>query len=277
LRNDGTIVTRDLSGDFSNLVLVDIIRTDKAERDRKPEKSWKPFFQFFWMFFISGFIIAFVSVIFIKIVKIKEYNKRRIVELELKAIRSQMNPHFVFNALGSIQSLINQEKTVEANQYLVNFAKLLRMALSTSEKKLTPLADELEQLDLYLRLEQLRIPFVYDITVDSNIHPADEEIPGMLIQPIVENAVIHGIVPKQGGHVSIRIRKEENILLVDVADDGAGFTEEVLQKSGFGIRAINERLVLLKDELKTSIGLKFENRKDKEELSGTRVTISIPT
>ena len=274
LRNDGTIVSRDFYGNFNSF--PDIIRADIAERDRKPEKSRIFIFQVILISCIVGSIFAFISGIYIKIVKMREYNKRKITELELKAIRSQMNPHFVFNALGSIQSLINQEKNVEANHYLVNFAKLLRMALSTSEKKLTPLADELEQLDLYLRLEQLRVPFVYDITVDSNICLSDEEIPGMLIQPIVENAVIHGIVPKQGGNISIRIRKEENILLVDVADDGAGFTGDVQQKNGFGIRAINERLALLNDELKTNIGLMFENRQTKEGLSGMRVTISIP-
>jgi len=274
LRNDGTIVSKEITSSFNELYRI--IRTDMAERDRKPERSWKMLFQIMLISSVAGFIIAFVAGIYVKIIKIREYNKRRMVELELKAIRSQMNPHFVFNALGSIQSLINQEKNVEANHYLVNFAKLVRMALSTSEKKLTPLAEELEQLELYLRLEQLRVPFVYHITVDSNIRSDHEEIPGMLIQPVVENAVIHGIVPKQGGHISIHIRKEENILMVDVTDDGAGFSGDILQKSGFGIRSINERLALLNDELKTSIGLKFENRQEKESLPGTRVIISIP-
>jgi sensor histidine kinase YesM len=97
----------------------------------------------------------------------------------------------------------------------------------------------------------------------------------MLIQPIVENAVIHGIVPLQGGQIDISIHRKENILLVEVVDDGAGFAADALQKNGFGIRAINERLALLNDEMKTNIGLKFENRQEKEGVSGTRVTISI--
>lgn len=273
LRNDGTIVSRNsYFGNFYHL--VDIIRADMEERDRKPEKSGN-ILQVILISFIVGFVIAFISIFYIKIVKMREYNKRRMTELELKAIRSQMNPHFVFNALGSIQSLINQEKTADANQYLVNFAKLLRMALSSADKKLTSLADELEQLELYLRLEQLRVPFVYNISVESNIHPVNEEIPGMLIQPIVENAVIHGIVPQSGGNIDIRVGKEENILSVEVADDGAGISDDDMQKNGFGIRAINERISLLNNNRKAGIGLKFENRQAKEGVSGTRVTILI--
>ena len=277
LRDDGTIVSREFSPNilpfFRNL--PDLIRADMAERDRKPEKSGYTILQIFLISLIMGSISVLVSSIYIKFNKIRERNKRRIAELELKAIRSQMNPHFVFNALGSIQSLINQEKTADANHYLVNFARLLRMALSSADKKLTSLADELEQLELYLRLEQLRVPFVYRISVAENVHPANEEIPGMLIQPIVENAVIHGIVPQQGGHIDIHIRKADNILHIEVVDDGAGFTDDALQKNGFGIRAINERIALLNNELKTNIGLKFENRQEKEGVSGTRVTILI--
>ncbi len=139
-----------------------------------------------------------------------------------------------------------------------------------------PLNEELEQLDLYLKLEQLRVPFTYDIVTCDDIHPSDEEIPGMLIQPLVENAVIHGIVPKQGGHISVHISKKDNILLVEVVDDGAGIAKEALQKNAFGLRAISERLTLLNDELKTNIGLNIENRQGREGVSGTRVTISIP-
>ena len=112
----------------------------------------------------------------------KERNRRRIRELELRAIRSQMNPHFIFNALSSIQNLINRSANQEANKYLIDFSRLLRKVLATSEKKLVPLSDEIEQLQLYLKLEQLRFPFSYSLTVDNNIEPDAIEIPGMLIQ-----------------------------------------------------------------------------------------------
>ena len=116
----------------------------------------------------------------------QERNRRHIRELELRAIRSQMNPHFIFNALSSIQNLINRSANQEANKYLIDFSRLLRKVLATSEKKLVPLSDEIEQLQLYLKLEQLRFPFSYSLTVDNNIEPDAIEIPGMLIQPFVE-------------------------------------------------------------------------------------------
>jgi signal transduction histidine kinase len=276
LRTDGTIVTREFSSgnDFGNL--ANIIRADMAVRDHKPEQSHETLRWVLLAILFTGIIAAAIAALRVRLIRRREKNRRKITELELKAIRSQMNPHFMFNALGSIQSLINQGKTDEANHYLVNFARLLRMVLSSSEKKLVPLSEELEQLDLYLRLEQLRVPFMYNISACSNVHPAGEEIPGMLIQPVVENAVIHGIVPRQGGCISIHIRKENNILFVDVTDDGAGIADEALKKNGFGIRAINERLALLNDEMKTGIGLEIENRLAKEGVPGTRVTISIP-
>ena len=97
----------------------------------------------------------------------KERNRRRIRELELRAIRSQMNPHFIFNALSSIQNLINRSANQEANKYLIDFSRLLRKVLATSEKKLVPLSDEIEQLQLYLKLEQLRFSYHSGTIVDD--------------------------------------------------------------------------------------------------------------
>ncbi len=209
----------------------------------------------------------------------RERIKRHIQELELKAIRAQINPHFTFNALGSIQNLISQKKDQEANQYLVNFAKLLRMVLSTSEKKLVSLSDEIQLLDLYLQLEKLRVPFDYVINVDSKISSDNEEVPGMLIQPIVENAVKHGIASMGGGQIKIMFKMADKVLEVEVVDTGNGFSELDMNKNtekGFGLKSVQDRLSLLNKELHLNISLKIENIKEGAVIKGAKVSLYIP-
>jgi LytS/YehU family sensor histidine kinase len=242
--------------------------------------------------FLLGFATSFFPVCGIaylvaklraKSIRKKEANKRLIAELELKAIRSQMNPHFIFNALSSIQHLINQGNNNEANQYLLNFSKLLRMVLATSEKKLVSLSDEIAQIELYLQLEQLRMPFEYRIEIDQSIQPENEEIPGMLIQPIVENAVKHGVNGQPGRTITLHFSKEAHILLAEITDNGAGFdssslidVDEGLKSSlsleGFGLKATEERLRLINEDFKSKIGIRTEQNHP----TGAKVIISIP-
>ena len=146
--------------------------------------------------------------------------------------------------------------------------------LATSEKKLVPLSDEIEQLQLYLKLEQLRFPFSYSLTVDNNIEPDAIEIPGMLIQPFVENAVKHGIAPRGTGEIIIRLSLQDQLLVIDIIDDGPGMVTET--ESGFGIRAISNEFEILKDLYNTEIGRTIENRQKKESVSGCHVRLSIP-
>ena len=200
--------------------------------------------------------------------------ERRIRELELRAIRSQMNPHFIFNALSSIQNLINRSANQEANEYLIDFSRLLRKVLATSEKKLVSLSDEIEQLQLYLKLEQLRFPFSYSLAVGKNIEPDAIEIPGMLIQPFIENAVKHGIAPRGTGEIIIRLSLQDQLLVIDIIDDGPGMETET--EDGFGIRAISNEFEILKDLYNTEIGITIENRQEKESVSGCHVRLSIP-
>ena len=118
-------------------------------------------------------------------------NKEKL-EVSLQSIRSQLNPHFIFNALNSIQALINKNDTDVANKYLSDFSSLLRESLQYNDRVYIPLDIEKQMLDTYLRLEQLRFQFAYSISC-SNENLANTEIPSLLIQPLVENAVKHGI------------------------------------------------------------------------------------
>jgi len=284
IRNDGTIVAKNISG-YSRNILIDkkfkwrfrpesvssLIQND-IKRNQKAGFNFSILFIILGTILISGGIAYIIFLMRVKQIRKREENKRLITELELKAIRSQMNPHFIFNALSSIQHLINQGKNRDANQYLLNFAKLLRMVLATSEKKLVSLADEIEQIERYLQLEQLRIPFNYRIEIDEVIHPENEEIPGMLIQPVVENAVKHGISGNRDGTVNIHFSKEAHVLLVEITDDGAGFSASSQSINGFGLKATEERLRLINEDLKTNIGIRMESNHP----TGTKVVISIP-
>jgi LytS/YehU family sensor histidine kinase len=126
----------------------------------------------------------------------REQQQRRLRELELTAIRSQMNPHFLFNSLNSVQNLVQQNKGREAHLYLADFAGLIRKVLQNSEKEEVSLAEELEMTEQYLNLEKLRFDFDFSIGVEQGIDIHNTTVPSMLLQPFAENAVIHGLQNK---------------------------------------------------------------------------------
>ena len=275
MREDGTILYRQFTGwRFDPKPALAIIQNDLNREDESFNDFLKGFKEGVLGTLLIAAIIGIAYYSRVKGKQKKERNRRRIRELELRAIRSQMNPHFIFNALSSIQNLINRSASQEANEYLIDFSRLLRKVLATSEKKLVPLSDEIEQLQLYLKLEQLRFPFSYSLTVDKNIEPDAIEIPGMLIQPFVENAVKHGIAPRGTGEIIIRLSLQDQLLTIDIIDDGPGIETEA--EGGFGIRAISNEFEILKDLYNTEIGITIENRQKKESVSGCHVRLSIP-
>ncbi|MBC8616896.1 histidine kinase [Parabacteroides faecis] len=273
MREDGTILYRRL-WDFDIDTIIDLVKKDLNRED----KSFNDFIKGFKEGVIGALLLAaIIGLIYYFRTKNKqkqELNRRRIRELELRAIRSQMNPHFIFNALSSIQNLINRSANQEANKYLIDFSRLLRKVLATSEKKLVTLSDEIEQLQLYLKLEQLRFPFSYSLTVDENIQPDTIEIPGMLIQPFVENAVKHGIAPRGTGEIIIRLSLQNQLLIIDITDDGPGLDTDA--NGGFGIRAVTNEFEILKTLYNTEIGVTIENRQEKDAVSGCHIRLSIP-
>ena len=224
---------------------------------------------------------ALVAWMIIKIssqrIKKRELARRKLSELELKAIRSQMNPHFIFNAMGSIQNLMNHNQTEKANLYLLRFAKLMRMVLNSSNKKLVSLSDELELIRLYLELEQLRVDFQFKVEVGESVNPETEEIPGMLLQPFVENAVIHGITPKGEGIINVEILKSDTNLICSISDDGVGIDPaKTGNGNGLAMKFAEKRVNLLSEQLKTRMKLDVETRSVSEGKSGTKVTLIIP-
>ncbi len=221
----------------------------------------------------------------IGITKKKEMTKRVLVEMELKSIRSQMNPHFLFNALSAIQNLINKNDTEKANHYLTQFAQLMRLTLDKSEKGVVPLEDELESIQKYLELEKLRFFFNYCIKVDTNVDIYQTEIPAMLIQPYVENAIIHGLKETEGEkHLILKFEIVKGSLLSIIEDNGIGINATLKEKKNlgidrapYGLKLAEDRIQLIKDSYKTDVEIKIVDLSAKDsKLTGTRVEIRLP-
>ncbi len=146
-------------------------------------------------------------------------------ELENSALRTQMNPHFIFNSLNTINSFISRNETVQAHQYISKFSKLIRNILDHSRQRQILLSDELEVLNLYIQIEQIRFEnkFEYEIIIADNIDTSAIELPPLIIQPFVENAILHGLLPLENkGHLQIRIERTRDLLLCTVEDNGIG-------------------------------------------------------
>ncbi|WP_157543787.1 sensor histidine kinase [Mucilaginibacter paludis] len=199
--------------------------------------------------------------------------QKRIKELEIKAIRSQMNPHFIFNSLNSIQSLINNGQYKQANIYLEKFAVMMRKVLNNSEKTLVALSEELDAVMLYCQLEQLRFDFAFKLNVENGLNTNLIEIPGMLIQPLVENAIVHGLAQKgSSGNLEINIYTEAGYLKVAVTDNGPGFKDMIFSTESFGLKLVAERLAILKADA-SEAKMTISNHTDK---TGVTVTLTLP-
>ncbi len=199
-----------------------------------PIKIKAPFWKTWWFYLlISSFIIIGVWIYFrFKIKKTKEEEQkkseisRQLAELEMKALLAQMNPHFTFNAINSIQNYILDNDVDKALSYLSDFSKVVRQTLDNASKQFIPIGEEIEYLRRYLHLEQMRFDdqFLFEITVEEGIDPETALIPPMILQPFAENAIKHGLRHKNTqGNLSVRFYKaDENTLKCSVEDDGIG-------------------------------------------------------
>lgn len=213
--------------------------------------------------------------------------ERKMVESERKALRTQINPHFIFNVLNSIQYYIQDNDPLVASRYLSKFAKLMRMILDNSKYSSVPLEDELNALKLYMDLEILRseYKFEYYIDVKENIDISDCKIPPMLIQPFIENSILHGIMPSSNkGIVKINLSQNDNIICCAIEDNGVGINSSLKNKqndnshASSGIKITTDRLDIINSQRSNKVNIEIIdiNEFDKEK-TGTRVTIYIPS
>lgn len=247
------------------------------------------FFQKYYAILIAMGVVALSVLIYIlfkwkiSINQKKESAKRIFAEMQLKSIRSQMNPHFLFNALSAIQNLIIKGESEKANHYLIAFSKLMRLTLDKSEKGLVPLADEIESIKKYLELENLRFQFEFKIAIDASLNIYEIEIPGMLIQPFIENAIIHGINEIEGEkEVTVEIKKQENYLVCIISDNGIGIqasktkSKTNINRDRYGLKLAQDRIDLINKSHKTNAKIEIIDKQENGSNTGTIIKIFTP-
>ena len=245
-----------------------------------------PFWQKAWFQWISGgsgfLLIALLFWNRLNAVKRKAKEKsarikleRDVIELEQKALRLQMNPHFIFNTLNSIQGLIARKDEKTARLYLSKFSRLMRQVLENSREDLISLQEELAALKSFLELERFTNDELFDYQFDIQLDAEQAGIPPLLIQPFVENAIIHGVLPQRKGNIIVRAQEDQFGIVIEIIDDGVGRAVSSNQQKthrSTGLEVTKERLALL------------ENRSDQssaeisffDEAKGTRVRILLP-
>ncbi len=257
------------------------------------EPAW---WQTWW--FILLILLAIITIgviVFLYRLKFVEKRERlktlqltRLSNAELKALRSQMNPHFVFNAINSVQYFITNNDPASSQKYLSKFAKLIRYVVDNSKPAAIPLSRELEALNLYLDLESLRFEnkFEYNINVAVDVDTENIQIPSMLIQPFVENAIWHGLMHKGSkGKININISLKDQVLICVIEDNGIGRkrSQEILKEKNsefhksVGMSITQERLDIINQKNNSNLTMKIiDLENSKGESIGTRVELILP-
>jgi len=213
-------------------------------------------------------------------------DERRIASLEMMSLRSQMNPHFIFNCLNSINRFVLRNDTEAASGYLTKFSKLMRMVLENSKQVLIPLEEEVKCLELYIQMEQFRCKnsFTYYVKYHDGVNTEEAMIPPLLLQPFVENAIWHGVNPKESdGRIGIEFFQTEETLYCVIKDNGIGRRKASELRSqlsehhkSMGLQITKERLAILGEDDSKGSPVEIEDLYDDEgDASGTKVTIRI--
>jgi LytS/YehU family sensor histidine kinase len=208
-------------------------------------------------------------------------------EMEMKALRAQMNPHFIFNCLNSVHHYMQRNDIKLASDYLIKFSQLIRHVLETSSSRMIALADDLFALELYIQLEQLRMDhnFDYEILLDESIDKEAIQIPSMIIQPFVENSIWHGLNRRgKGGILKISIKKEGDTIHCIIEDNGvAGETikedydlSTKVKKTSWGMALIHDRLEVVKKLYESPASFIIQDLVDRQQYRGRRVTLKLP-
>ncbi|MCE3228119.1 MAG: signal transduction histidine kinase [Bacteroidetes bacterium] len=255
-----------------------------------------PFYTKWWFIIlvitcVSGLIYTTVMLRIGNIKKKQKVEFERRVEMsriELKALRSQMNPHFIFNSLNSIQHYIFHSKSDEAIKYLSKFARLVRIILNNSNKPTVTVEEDLEALKLYLELEKMRFEdkFEYEIIIDPSVDADYDIMPPLLTQPYVENAILHGLNPKpEKGKLTITFTSRNNFLICTITDNGIGRekaaeikrTMPVSKHKSLGMKITEDRLRILNEVNNSKLSVTVTDLKDEDgNALGTQVELYVP-
>jgi len=231
---------------------------------------------------IYSFIFAMaVTIFFLFFQRMRLRAMKQQLEARMEALQAQMNPHFVSNCLHSIETLINTNRNKEASTYLIHFSRLARLILDHSRQKVISLSEEIESLEHFLKIEKLRMgdKLNHKFVIDQSINPDQIMIPPLLLQPIVENAIWHGLQPKEeGGNITIEFLKEnETTLYCAITDNGVGMNYHKSKMEGHQSHSgqiINERIEMIDKQQGASIKI-IDLESEKGKISGTKVELFI--
>ena len=220
----------------------------------------------------------------IKNIKQKANIDKQVTELELKGLHAQMNPHFIFNCLNSIREMILNNENQQASHYLSKFAQLIRITLNQSSKQFITLENTIDYLDRYIEMEKIRNnKFTCTIDVDNELQTEETMIPPMLIQPFLENAIWHGVIPGKELQIRICFKKEGNHLICVVEDNGQGIETSLNNKKemqvshqSIGIANVKERIQVLNEKYKLNSELRIEDKSKNGNETGTIVKLYFP-
>lgn len=246
----------------------------------------------FWMkwYFITACFLVFSAIVFYLFrVRIRQINRRhyyetRINQLEQKALSAQMNPHFIFNSLNSIQSFLVYEENEKAERYLLKFSSLIRQTLANSRERYIRIEQEIKILKDYLELEQMRFRNKFTFEIQSRLSATELHylIPPMLIQPYVENAILHGVaLLENGGLIKIVFEvNESNHLVISIDDNGVGRHAAGKRKKtehrSFGTTITQERLRFFNKDLGNHFRVEIIDKMKDDEPDGTRILLQLP-
>lgn len=253
------------------VVLENEIKQNEIERQKLTRKIFTYAFSGIFLFVLTIGVFVFQR-------RAQNYNNK-LVSLELNALKAQMNPHFIFNALNSISNLIHKNEKDKATDFLVKFSKLIRSILNSSLTEYVSLSDEINTLTRYTDIEResLKEKFTYSIKIAPEIDTENTLIGSLLLQPFVENSIWHGIAPKDGtGHIDIQISKKDNFLFCSIEDNGVGRKQSnskkeksILSNESLGVKLTKKRIELLSKNKCTLNFIDIQN-------GGLRVELSIP-
>jgi tetratricopeptide (TPR) repeat protein len=262
-----------------------------------------------WIYIIGGFLLLVAgSLYFIyrlrlrriqaetQLVKEKAAQEKKetefqhkLADISMSALRSQMNPHFIFNCLNSIKLYTTQNDTVAASEYLTKFSRLIRLVLDNSRNERITLSSELAALELYIQMEAMRFKekLSYSFMVEKNVESSYIEIPPLLLQPYVENAIWHGLMPREeGGHIAINVAMQHDgsLLEINITDNGIGraaataLSNKMAGKHrSYGMKATTERIALINQIYKTGASIIVHDLVDENgQAAGTEVILQIP-
>jgi ligand-binding sensor domain-containing protein len=219
--------------------------------------------------------------------ELKAQFDRELAQVEMHALRAQMNPHFLFNSLNSINRFIVKNDSKAASKYLTRFSRLIRLILDNSKSNKVTLANELEAIRLYVELESLRFDdkFSFELEVADNVEPENVEIDSMILQPYIENAIWHGLMHKDGhGTLHVSISRNHTALTCVVEDDGVGRakaaelkSKSAVKEKSYGMKITSDRLRMLNNENQAGASVEVTDLVNASgEPSGTRVKINLP-